>query len=275
MKKWVYENKLPNTCDNNFKVIFSLACRKLPMSIKAVLFDMFDTLMMIKRNNDFYSPSLMRMYKFLNAQGIDVPFTMFEQAYIKARDQLYKALEADLTEPHFNVRVSETLKALGYNHDISSPLVMGATEQFCDEFMTFVTPDPEAKTVLQSLQGKYKLGIVSNFAIPECVQKLLKHHGFDGFFDVVVVSAAVNSRKPSPEIFSTALQALVVSASETVVVGDTINSDVEGAKVVGAKSVYIKRRNEPEAERVHPDREIKRLSELPLTLQELDQFLKK
>lgn len=238
------------------------------MPIKAVLFDMFDTLMMINRNNDFYSPSLMRMYKFLNAHGIDVSFTLFEQAYTKARDEIYADPEADLGEPHFNVRVSATLKALGYNQDISSPLVMGATEQFCKEFMTFVTPDPEAKKVLQSLHGKYKLGIVSNFAIPECVQELLEHHDFHGFFDVIVVSAAINKRKPSPEIFIAALEALGVSAAEAAVVGDTINADVEGAQAVGAKAIYIQRRIEPEAERIHPDRTIKKLSELSFTLKE-------
>ena len=239
------------------------------MPVKAVIFDMFDTLMMIKKNHDFYSPSLMRMYNFLNSQGIDVSFSTFEQAYIKARDELYEKAEADLGEPHFNFRVSDTLKTLGYNHDVSSPLVTEATSVFCDEFKNFVTPDPEAKTVLQSLKGKYKFGIVSNFAIPECVQNLIKLHGFDELFDAVVVSAAINKRKPSPEIFNAALHALGVSASEAAVVGDTINADVEGAQAVGAKSVYIQRRIEPEAERIHPDRTIKSLSELPLVLQEL------
>jgi putative hydrolase of the HAD superfamily len=239
------------------------------MPVKAVLFDMFDTLMMIKKNHDFYSPSLMRMYNFLNSQGIDVSFSAFEQAYTKARDELYEKAEANLGEPHFNFRVSNTLKSLGYNHEVSSPLVTDATSVFCDEFINFVTPDPEAKAVLQSLKGKYKLGIVSNFAIPECIQNLLKLHGFYELFDAVVVSAAINKRKPSPEIFNSALQALGVSASEAAVVGDTINADVEGAQAIGAKSIYIQRRIEPEAERIHPDRTITRLSELPLVLQEL------
>ena len=60
--------------------------------------------------------------------------------------------------------------------------------------------------MLRRLHRKYKLGIISNFAIPECVDKLLKVHGLNGLFDVVVVSAAVNKRKPSPEIFKNALE---------------------------------------------------------------------
>ena len=97
---------------------------------------------------------------------------------------------------------------------------------------------------MRTLHGKYKLGIISNFAIPECVDKLLKTHDLDKLFDAVVVSGAVNKRKPSPEIFEHTLKALGVSASETVFVGDTLDADIEGAKAVGMKAVYIQRRIE-------------------------------
>jgi putative hydrolase of the HAD superfamily len=237
------------------------------MPIKAVLFDMFDTIMMIRKNHDFYSPTLMRTYRFLNKKGIDVSFDTFEKAYVKTRDELYAKVDADLGEPHFNVRVSETLKSLEYNYDVSSSLVTEATSEFCEEFMTFVYLDQDAKTVLQALHRKYKIGIVSNFAIPECIDKLLKTHGLDELLSVVVVSAAVNKRKPSQEIFENALKALDVSAEETVFVGDTLDADVEGAKGVGMRAVYIERRIQ-DAGRYKPDKTIKRLGELTSVLEE-------
>ena len=236
------------------------------MPVKAVLFDMFDTLMLIERNHEFYSPSLMRMYRYLKANGIDVPFNRFNTAYIAARDRLYAKADLDFGEPHFNVRVSDTLKSLGYNYDVSSPLVAAATNEFCEEFMTFVSIDTEAEAMLRRLHGRYKLGIVSNFAIPECVFKLLKTAGIDGLFDVVVVSGAVNKRKPSPEIFKSALKMLGLSASEAVFVGDTIDADIEGAKAVGMRAIYIERR-EQEASKFLPDRTIKNLSELASVLE--------
>jgi putative hydrolase of the HAD superfamily len=237
------------------------------LPIKAVLFDMFDTIMMIRKNHDFYSPALMRMYSFLNKKGIDVSFDTFEKAYVKTRDELYAKVDADLGEPHFNVRVSETLKSLEYNYDVSSSLVTEATSEFCEEFMTFVYLDQDAKTVLQALHRKYKIGIVSNFAIPECIDKLLKTHGLDELLSVVVVSAVVNKRKPSQEIFENALKALDVSAEETVFVGDTLDADVEGAKGVGMRAVYIERRIQ-DAGRYNPDKTIKRLGELTSVLEE-------
>lgn len=231
------------------------------MPIKAVLFDMFDTLMIINKGHDFYSPSLMRTYKYLNRNGINVDFDTFEKAYNKVRDELYAKADPNLEEPHFNVRTSLTLKILGYSYDASSPLVLSASAEFCDEFVKYVYLDKDTEMVLQALHGKYKLGIISNYAIPECVYKLLKKYDLEKFFNVVIVSAAVNKRKPSPEIFDNTAKELGVSPSETVFVGDTLDADVDGAKAVGMKSVYILRREEKETHFV-PDKMIKRLSEL-------------
>jgi putative hydrolase of the HAD superfamily len=232
------------------------------MPTKAVLFDMFDTLMLIEKNHAFYSPSLKRAHRFLTKNGVDVQFKAFRDAYIKARDVLYVEADAKLEEPHFNHRISNALESLGYSFDVEGEVVAGATNAFCEGFMEYVRIDDYAKTALMELRRKYKLGIVSNFAIPECVDKLLKKHGLDEFFDVVVVSGAVNKRKPSPEIFQKALEKMGVSAENTVFVGDTVDADVIGAKAAGMKSIFIERRVQKDAEQACPNQTIKSLSEL-------------
>ena len=121
--------------------------------------------------------------------------------------------------------------------------------------------------MIEGLHEKYKLGIISNFAIPECVLKLLKADGLYELFDVIVVSAAVNKRKPSPEIFQNALKELGVSVSEAIFVGDTVDADVEGPKAVGMKVIYIERRSQKPSEKFSPDQTIKSLNELPLLLE--------
>ena len=231
------------------------------MPIKAVLFDMFDTLVIIEKNHAFYSPSLKRAHRFLVTNGVDVRFNVFRDAYIKARDALYGEADAKLEEPHFNCRISNALESLGYL-DVKHEVIAGTTNEFCEEFMKYVCIDDHTKSALEKLHGKYKLGIVSNFAIPECVDKLLTKHGLEAFFDVVVVSGAVNKRKPSPEIFERALEKLGVNAEETVFVGDTVDADVIGAKAAGMKAVFIERRVQEDAEQACPNQTIKSLSEL-------------
>lgn len=237
------------------------------MPTKAVLFDMFDTLMIIERDHAFHRPSLKGAYDFLVASGITVEFDDFETAYIEARDALYAVADAKLEEPHFDVRIENALGKLGYPHTVSCKVVAGATKAFCEVFMTYVRVDKHTKSVLNKLHGRFKLGIVSNFAIPECVLKLLKREGIAEYFDAVVVSGAVNVRKPNPEIFQKALEALGVKAEETVFVGDTVDADVEGANKAGMKTVFIERRIQKGAREACPTYTIRSLDDLPSTLE--------
>ena len=237
------------------------------MQIKAVLFDMFDTLMLIEHNHAFYNPSLRRAHEFLVQNGVNVSFDVFKDAYIEARDALYAEADAQMEEPHFNLRVANALHSLGYAFDVSSEIVVGATLAFCEEFMNYVRIDENAEEALRELHGRYKLGVVSNFAIPECVHKLLEKHGLDVFFDVVVVSGAVNKRKPSPEIFQKALEQLGVDASESVFVGDTLDADIQGPKSMGMRTIYIERRQQKENAQTRPDHTIRSLDELSTALE--------
>ena len=239
------------------------------MPIKAVLFDMFDTLMMIEKNHAFYSPAVKSMHSSLVKNGITVSFAAFREAYIKARDAIYEQADEKMEEPHFNLRVKNALQSLDHNCALDSEVVTGATNAFCHEFMNYVRIDEHAEEVLRQLHGKYKLGVVSNFAIPECVQKLLDQNGLAKLLDIIIVSAAVNKRKPSPEIFKHALQRLKVTATETVFVGDTVEADIKGAQDVGMKTVYIDRRPQKELEQTCPNQTIKSLGELPGVLDKL------
>jgi len=239
------------------------------MPFKAILFDMFDTLMLIEHEHAFYNPSLRRTHEFLVQNGIDVSFNAFKDAYVKARDALYAEADARMEEPHFSLRVANALKILGYDQNASNGILSGATLAFCEGFMDYVRIDENAEEALKKLHVRYKLGIVSNFAIPECVSKLLQRHGLDVFFDVVIVSAAVNKRKPSPEIFQKALEKLGVSASDAVFVGDTVDADIQGAKSAGMKTIFLERRPQKDVVQACPDQTIKSLSELSTVLEKV------
>jgi HAD superfamily hydrolase (TIGR01549 family) len=234
----------------------------------AVLFDLFDTLILIKSGEDFNEKCLLNVYKFLRVNGIDVSYEDFRHTYSDVRRHLYERINVTLEEPHFSVRISETLKRLGYDFDALSPISRGAAEAYSEEFVHHVYLDNDALPVLQSLrEDGYKTGIISNFAIPECAHNLLGVYGLRDLLDVVVVSAEVNRRKPSPEIFAFALNSLGIGASHSFFVGDTPDVDIRGAKKVGMKTVLIERRSvETDNPDDKPDFIIRRLIELPAIL---------
>jgi putative hydrolase of the HAD superfamily len=82
------------------------------------------------------------------------------------------------------------------------------------------------------------------------------------YFDLILISAEVNQRKPSPKIFKKALKKLDVDASKAVFVGDMPDLDIMGAKSAGMKTVLIRRKLGREYATTKPDMVIESLTEL-------------
>ncbi|MEM2104111.1 MAG: HAD family hydrolase [Candidatus Bathyarchaeia archaeon] len=238
------------------------------MKLEAVLFDLFDTLLLIDGGEDFYSECLKKLHAFLKKNGVNVSFEEFQRVYFEVRDSIYADTSRNFEEPHFKVRVWQTLKKLGFNYELSDSIIAGAVEAFAEEFTRYVRLDEKASATLKKLHGKYKLGIVSNFAIPECAKSLLEKFQLKEYFDIITVSAEVNKRKPSPEIFRQALSSIEVDPSKAVFVGDTLDIDVDGAKKAGVKAIWLIREHFTGdhlariSKNIKPDKTIKSLDEL-------------
>jgi putative hydrolase of the HAD superfamily len=219
--------------------------KRQEMKVDAVLFDLFNTLVLIENDDAYYVPSIRKLHEFLAEKGVKIPLADFLETYLKVRDKLYEDSAESLEEPHFNVRVSRTLEKFGYTFKPSHPIVKGATQAFSEVFVKYVHPDSDAIYVLRKLQGKYKLGLISNLSISESASEILQRFGLTPFFDVILISGAINKRKPSREIFERALKALHVTADKTLFVGDTPQLDIDGPKSVGIKAVLIQRKSSP------------------------------
>ena len=82
------------------------------------------------------------------------------------------------------------------------------------------------------------------------------------FFDHLLFSTDVGVRKPHPQIFQTALEALNVAPHEAVFVGDRFPEDVAGAKSVGMWGIWKERPDRERLPHVIPDAQIVDLREL-------------
>jgi putative hydrolase of the HAD superfamily len=61
--------------------------------------------------------------------------------------------------------------------------------------------------------------------------------GLDEYVDVVVTSEEVGREKPGSVMFTLPMSRLGVTPSETVMVGDSVRSDVEGGNALGLTTV--------------------------------------
>ena len=76
-------------------------------------------------------------------------------------------------------------------------------------------------------------------------------------------SEETRSYKPHPGIFEQTLQALGVAPEEAVQVGDTLQEDVLGAKLVGMRTVWVSRAGAPRIRQgPSPDHQVRDLREL-------------
>jgi putative hydrolase of the HAD superfamily len=82
-----------------------------------------------------------------------------------------------------------------------------------------------------------KLGLLSNSA--RDLDEFVCHHGLT--VDAVLTSRAHGKTKPHEAIFRRMLELLDVVPGEAVMVGDTVEDDVEGARAVGMQAVLVDR----------------------------------
>ena len=86
--------------------------------------------------------------------------------------------------------------------------------------------------------------------------------GLSGIFSFVLFSQDVGVEKPDPAIFACALEQIDCQPEQLVHVGDSLESDIAGAKAAGAVSVWLNRDRQKNNSSVVPDFEISSLSEL-------------
>lgn len=123
---------------------------------------------------------------------------------------------------------------------------------------------PDAREALEGLHGKYRIGVISNVSSHDVAAEILRKVKFDRYVDDLVTSAITGIRKPDPGIFLFALSRMKVTPAQAVHVGDHLRNDVEGANLVGMRTVLIDRiGSESAAERVRPVIKLRNLASLP------------
>lgn len=129
------------------------------------------------------------------------------------------------------------------------------------------TPYADTVPALRQLSGRYALAIVTNGS--SAVQRSkIAVAGMESYFKSVVVSGEVGAGKPDARPFLAALKALGARPDEAVMVGDSPERDIAGAQAAGIRAVWVNREGAvPKG--VQPDATITSLSPLPEVIERL------
>lgn len=93
--------------------------------------------------------------------------------------------------------------------------------------------------ILKDLKGKYKLILVANI---DCFSKdIIEKYSLNEYFDEIVLSCNAGMLKSNPQFLLGALNRLGIDKTDAIMVGDSIESDIETAKLAGIKGLLIDR----------------------------------
>jgi putative hydrolase of the HAD superfamily len=200
------------------------------MSLNAVLFDLYGTILDIEVDED--SP---RLWHGL-AASIGKPGATVEPSDVRQRFQALLKNEADRGREGFllDAVFRRLLSSFEAGEDVAR-----IGKLFRELSLKEIRLRPYVEPVFELLRRSgVKLGIVSN------TEAVLTRFDLDRYpilrtIQTVVLSSEVGMRKPDPQIFRLALERIGYAPLTAVFVGNDWVADIGGARDVGLRAVYI------------------------------------
>jgi putative hydrolase of the HAD superfamily len=118
-------------------------------------------------------------------------------------------------------------------------LARSLSASFMEVLPTKTAVFPHTMEILTYLQVKsYVLHLITN-GFEQTQWKKIRNSGIDKYFTEVITSEASNSMKPEPQIFAFALQRSGAKLDESIMIGDNLEADIQGAMNAGMDNIFV------------------------------------
>ena len=227
------------------------------MRFKNLFFDLDDTLWAFSENaRDTFSEVYtgFRLDRYFNS------FEHFYTLYKEKNAELWKLYQAgEIEKKDLNrTRFYYPLEAVGVTDE---KLAESYSAYFFDHISLKTKLMPDAEEVLEYLKGRgYRMFVLSNGFRNLQYQKM-ESSGLGRYFGKVVLSDDLGVLKPNPALFRFALSATQSDLRDSLMVGDSWDADVVGARDAGMAQVYFNHVGRTDLP-FRPTYEINRLAQL-------------
>lgn len=188
--------------------------------IKAVIFDMFETLVTLFTGRTYFSEHI--------AADLGQPIEAFRKCWHET--------EKDRTLGKYSMEegLTITLKNLCAYSQANVELICRKRREALGD--TFNDIPPESLWLLKTLHEKgLKVGLITNTFSDE--RDMILASPLYPLFDAAMISYEQGLLKPDPEIYRRAIQALDVTAEECLYVGDGGSHELQGARSLGMQAI--------------------------------------
>ena len=190
-----------------------------------------------------------RIYEKYELKNLGIPSAHeFHEVYHPLNEQLWVLYRADkITKAELNrTRFLKPLEHYGI-HD--SALADHLSEDYVYWSPRIVRLVPGTMELLDYLKPKYHLHLITN-GFQEVQHTKLSGSGLEPYFETLTVSEEVGVKKPNPEIFHYALRKAHATAEESLMIGDEMAVDIDGAREAGMDTLLF----HPTEDRVEGER---------------------
>lgn len=179
-----------------------------------------------------------RIYDKYNLKGLGIPSAHeFHEVYHPLNERLWELYREDkITKDELNrTRFLKPLEHYGI-HDIELADHLSADYVYWSPRIVRLVPG--TMELLDYLKPKYHLHLITN-GFQEVQHTKLSGSGLEPYFETLTVSEEVGVKKPNPEIFHYALRKAQATAEESLMIGDEMAVDVDGARAAGIDQIFF------------------------------------
>lgn len=101
----------------------------------------------------------------------------------------------------------------------------------------------DSRELLETLKGKYKLGLITNGDSNQ-QRKKIDTTKIGDYFSEIIISSEAEVSKPNKKIFEIACKKIEEEPQNCVMIGDSYKLDIQGAQNYGLNAIWVNRKNE-------------------------------
>jgi putative hydrolase of the HAD superfamily len=191
---------------------------------------------------DFDSNAKTTLIRIFGQYGLDLKvkaaFDDFYQKYLFHNQELWERYHKGLISAE-DLKWKRMWRTLLDFKIADESLAKDISGKFLEILPTQKEVFPHTFEILDYLKEKnYSLHLITNgFEITQWSK--LRNSGLDKYFTHVITSEASNSLKPKKEIFEFAMSRAGASLKNSIMIGDNLDADIQGAMNAGMDSIFV------------------------------------
>ena len=134
------------------------------------------------------------------------------------------------------LRLEKTFEAMKVSFTPS--LLERVAELYIQQLSTHTELFEDTISVLEYLSSKYTLHIITN-GFEHVQQRKLENSRIPRFFKTVLTAEKIGVKKPHPTIFLSAMKTAEVLPEHAMMIGDSLEADIQGALKLGMQAIHF------------------------------------